>query len=86
MYARSTSLFKAGEENEEKQADYAWESWLLMEWSSRHLQGGARDRICHDLCLPGRYVEAQWVVLARNIMLTFNAYLYLKIREGNKEL
>lgn len=56
-------------------------------WSGpADLQGAVRDRICHDLCLPGRYMEAQWEVLTRNIMSTFNAYLYLKMREGKQRI
>lgn len=31
-------------------------------------------------------MEIQWAVLARNIVFAFNVYLYLKMREGNREL
>lgn len=78
------TCFRQGK-NEKKQADDVLESWLLMEWSSRYLQGGVGDRICHELSLPGMHMEAQWAVLARNVMFTFNDYLYFKMKEGNRE-
>lgn len=31
-------------------------------------------------------MEVQWAVLARNIAFVFSAYLYLKMREGNREV